>query len=449
MITKVKKFTLKQIVDIKNFGIRELLRKFNLLIKILLKIPVDTIAIIPCVIIRLISPLITIRIARVKTTNYGDFAGMPAAYYVKKKKKIDQPKNKYIDLLYIHHEDKVSNKQLEKMWKRKFNFYSSHILDPINRVGQYLPGWKIHRIEVLCNRLESMANYFVENWQPLEFTPKEEIDGKKILNKFGFKDGDKFVCLAVRDGAYQRNKISPRFRDWSYHDFRNYNINNFLLAAEELTKRGYFVFRMGSIVEKSFSSKNPKIIDYANSDLRSDFMDVYLGAKCSFCISTGLGFDDVPYIFKRPVALIACPIGDLTPYRVYNENFLFLSKHHVLKKEKRRLSLSEIFLYGLVTTFETKGFEKKGIKLEENSPEEIKNLALEMVDYLEFNKKLNPKDEELQKTFKNLYAAMIKRAVNNGDKDIILRHISYTKIPGKIRCRFSSQFLRENNNWLK
>ena len=100
MITKVKKFTLKQIVDIKNFGIRELLRKFNLLIKILLKIPVDTIAIIPCVIIRLISPLITIRIARVLTTNYGDFAGMPAAYYVKKKKNRSTQKQIYRFIIY-------------------------------------------------------------------------------------------------------------------------------------------------------------------------------------------------------------------------------------------------------------------------------------------------------------------------------------------------------------
>ena len=91
--------------------------------------------------------------------------------------------------------------------------------------------------------------------------------------------------LYVRDGAYQLQKFKARERDWSYHDFRHTDINNFLLAAEELTKKGYYVFRMGVVVEKKFQTKNPKIIDYANSTLRSDFMDVYLGAKCSFCIS--------------------------------------------------------------------------------------------------------------------------------------------------------------------
>ena len=58
---------------------------------------------------------------------------------------------------------------------------------------------------------------------------------------------------------------------------------------------------MGAIVEKPFKSKNPKIIDYANSNLRSDFMDIYLGAKCTFCISTGSGFQCLPVLFRKPI----------------------------------------------------------------------------------------------------------------------------------------------------
>ena len=129
-------------------------------------------------------------------------------------------------------------------------------------------------------------NNLFEKCQVLDFTNEEEIYGKKILNKFGLKDKDKFVCLAVRDGAYQLKKIPARYRNWAYHDHRHTDVDKFMLAAEELAKRGYFVFRMGVVVEKPFNSKNSKIIDYANSNLRSDFMDVYLGAKCSFCIST-------------------------------------------------------------------------------------------------------------------------------------------------------------------
>ena len=72
-------FFKKQSVDIKTYGIRELLRKFYLLIKILLIIPFYIIAIVPCFIIRLISPWFIVRIIKLTSGNFGDFvqfAGM-------------------------------------------------------------------------------------------------------------------------------------------------------------------------------------------------------------------------------------------------------------------------------------------------------------------------------------------------------------------------------------
>ena len=262
-----------------------------------------------------------------------------------------------------------------------------------------------------------------------------------MLNRFGLKDDDKFVCLAVRDDAYQLRKIPSRFRDWSYHDYRNHDIDNFVLAAEELTRRGFYVFRMGVVVNKPLKSNNPKIIDYANSNFRSDFMDVYLGANCSFCISTGYGFDEVPYVFGKPIALLALPIGDL---RTHSEKFLLITKHHIHKKEKRKLSFSEIFSHGVAYTFDNKVFEQKGIELVDYTSDEIKDFVIEMVEHLEFKKKLNPEDEELQKTFKSLFASNLQR----------LSHYEkiknpYHKAHGQIRSRFSSKFLRENKDWLR
>ena len=437
ILVKIKTFTSKQIFDVKTYGMRELFRKFYLLIKVLFRIPVNIIAILPCLIIRLISPWIIIRIERFPCSNFGNFAEVPALYHCKKKLKIDLPKKNYIDLVYIHYNDKVYNRQLAKMWKRKFNFLSGYLLDPINRVNRFIPGWRAHAIEIMSFKPEHDADNLIEKHQPLNFTKEEEIYGKKMLNKFGLKDGDKFVCLTVRDSAYQEKKISSRHRDWSYHDYRNHNIDNFVLAAEELANRGYYVFRMGVVVNKPLISNNSKIVDYANSDLRNDFMDVYLGAKCTFCISTGLGFDFVPYIFRRPIALMSLPVGDL---RTHSEKFLLSTKHHILKKEKRKLSLSEIFTHGLAYAYNTKNFEQKGIELVDYTPEEIKDIAIEMVENLEFKKKLNHEEEELQKTFKRLFALNVKQTKNQQPCH---------KFHGQIRCRFSNKFLKENKNWLR
>ena len=327
------------------------------------------------------------------------------------------------------------------MWKKKFNFISGYLLDPINRVNKLIPGWQTHAIGIMSFKLEHDIDNLIEKYQPLNFTSEEETCGKKILNEFGLKDGDKFVCLSVRDSAYQQKKINSRYRDWSYHDYRNHDIDNFVLAAEELTKKGYYVFRMGVIVNKPFNSNNPKIIDYANSNLRNDFMDVYLGAKCSFCISTGNGFDFVPYIFRRPIVLMSLPVGYL---RTYSEKFLLMTKHHILKKEKRKLTLSEIFSHGVAYAYDGKIYEQKGIELVDYTPEDIKDIAIEMVENLEIGKKPNPKDEELQKTFKSLLASNIKGI--NYRKEV---NLPYHKFHGQIRSRFSTKFLRENEDWLR
>ena len=441
---KVKKFILKQVYDIKTHGTGELFRKFYLLIKLLGIILADIIAIIPCIIIRLISPWYIIRIERLPALNFGDFIDYTAMYYCKKKLKIDQPTKNYIDLVYIHYKDKVFNKQIAIMWKRKLNFLSGYLLDPISRVNKLITGWKIHTIEILSSKPERDFDNLFEKCQPiLEFTNEEEIYGKEILKKFNLTDKDKFVCLSVRDKAYQLKKIPARYRDWSYHNFRNHNIENFLLAAEELTKRGYYIFRMGVVVEKPFDSKNPKIIDYANSKLRSDFMDVYLGAKCSFCITTSSGFQAVPVVFGKYCAVVSHEFALL---HLHNKKLLYLTNHYILKKEKRELSLSEIFSTGVAYALDTKIFDQKGIELIENSPEEIKDLVLEAAENVESKTKTTIEDEELQKTFKNLYVENYK----------FLNHMKYLKrywknlkFHGEFRACYSTKFLRENKNWLR
>jgi putative glycosyltransferase (TIGR04372 family) len=440
-ITKIKTFLSKQVCDIKLYGIKELLRKFFIFTKVITRTLIDVIAVLPCIIIRLLSPWIIIRIARAPSTNYGNFARDLALYCCKKKLKIDQPKKKYIDLFYILPRDNIHNRQLARMWKRKLIFFSGYLLDPINRVGKFIPGWKLHTIGLFPSKYELDVDNLIAKYQALHFTAEEEIYGKKMLNKFGLKDNDKFICLVVRDSKYQLKKISARYHDWSYHDYRNYDIDHFVLAAEELTKRGYFVFRMGVVANKPMKSDNPKIIDYVNTKLRSDFMDVYLGAKCTFCISTGLGFDEVPYIFRRPIALLSVPLGDL---RSYSEKFLLLSRLHILEKEKRKLSLSEIFSHGVGFAYDTKIFKQKGIKLLDYTPEQIKDFAIEMAENLENEKKLNPEEEELQKIFKNLFSYNVQR----------LEYLKEIKKPpykfhGQIRSRYSMKFLKENRDWLK
>ena len=407
-------------------------------------IPLYINAILLCALIRLISPWLIIRILKLPAGNFGDFITITSVFYCKKKLNIDQPKKKYLDLVYIPFHNKTYNKQLEKMFKRKLNFLSGYLLHPISKVNTLIPGGEIHSLNDLYLRSKRVRNFdnLLETCKPLEFIDKEEIYGRKMLKKFGLKDEDKFVCFDVRDGAYQLQKIPKRFRDWSIMDYRHTDINKFVLAAEELTQRGYYVFRMGVAAEKPFISNNPKIIDYANSNFRSDFMDIYLGAKCSFCITTGTGFQDLPTLFKKPTGQIYTPVGE---FFTYSERFIHITKHHILKKEKRELPLSEIFSLGAAYALYSEFYEQKGIELVENTQEEIKDLALEVADYFESKRKLNPEDEKLKSTFRSLYASKYK----NIDYQKITNDHEHTILHGQIKSSISLKFLKQNKSWLQ
>ena len=170
------------------------------------------------------------------------------------------------------------------------------------------------------------------------FSKEETLNGQDFLEEIGFKYGDKFVCLIVRDAAYLNTISLDKETNWEYHNFRDTDIDTYKKAALALAEKGYWVFRMGKVVRKPFKADHPNILDYANSNYRSDFLDIWLMANCFFCITTVTGLDDVCKIFRKPVVCVNyLPIGIFaTPY-----HSIILPKHLVWQNTKKRLTLLE------------------------------------------------------------------------------------------------------------
>ena len=221
--------------------------------------------------------------------------------------------------------------------------------------------------------------------------------------------------------------------NWHYHDYRNTNIKNYKLAAEELANRGYFVFRMG-LNEYELISDNKRVIDYSFSKYRSEFMDIFLASKCKFAISNSLGLDGVCALFHKPIAFVnMVPLAYLQSYYL---RCIFLFKKHFSSEKNRYLSINEIFDLGLASSLKTEDFEKKRIKLIENSPEEIRDIAIELDDRL--NKKFveTLEQKNLQKKFLHLYEKNLEK--------------TYTRqLHGKILASPSSNFLKKNKYFLE
>jgi putative glycosyltransferase (TIGR04372 family) len=207
------------------------------------------------------------------------------------------------------------------------------------------------------------------------------------------------------------------------------------LAAEELAERGYYVIRMGAKVNCAIISTHPKVIDYATNGMRSDFMDIYLGAKCAFCLTSGTGIDAISMVFRRPIVCVnMVPIGH---FITYADKCLGIFKHHISTKWNQKLSLSDILSVGVDSFISsTAEFEFKKVQLIENTAEEIRDVSVEMVERIEGKWCSNEKDEVLQRRFWEIYPTKIK-----SDNGIPLH--------GRICAKVGSVFLRKNQEWIR
>ena len=208
----------------------------------------------------------------------------------------------------------------------------------------------------------------------LSFSALEAEQGANLLAHLGLDPGKPYVCLAVRDASYLE-ALEPS-RDWSYHDFRDSSISTSVGLAKTLVGLGYGVVRMGKVVNGYFDVDEPTVVDYANSDLRSDFGDVYLFANCAFCISTSTGMDALAFCFRRPVGMVNLPGFD--GLRLGETTKLVTFKHMRDRSSGRRLSLMKQQRLQAMRARRTDELDQYGVILEENSEQELADFGRQM-----------------------------------------------------------------------
>ena len=409
-----------------------LARKLKVLFGHITKLPLYIFSLPIVILVRLISPWYLVRFGSLISSRIGHLAANTEMYLCEKEEGINVPVRSYIDIFFLA-DKPFCNEQLAKMWKRTLRIWPAWVLAPVNSINGILPGGAKHQIGHNTQNDRDVHNLLDRYPVHLKFTLEEENIGLANLNLMGIDSGTPFVCFLVRDKEYLDKQMPGN--DWSYHSHRDCSIENFLLAAEELVKRGYVVIRMGAKVGKGFPTENSRIIDYATNGMRTDFMDIYLGAKCSFCVSTGAGWDAVPsWLFRKPAVFTnLVPLGYIPTFR---HDFIIISKKHIDLSTNQELSLSQIFNRGLGYCMSAREYEGQNVKLIENSQEEIRDAVLEMEERITGNRTTNENDLHLQNRFRKLFP------VNAIDNRGIQLH-------GKISASFSAKYLQNNQDWLK
>ena len=330
--------------------------------------------------------------------------------------------------IWVPSQEHVCNRFLFKLIKRHVFVVPRWLWIVVHRLNLKFPGGSIIDLDSGTDR--DINNLLDSTVPSLRFSDREIRRGLRFLSNIGLPEGAPFVCLNVRDSSYL-SKTYPQ-GEWSYHDYRDSSIENYLLAANALTERGYYVFRMGAIVESPMPTSNPMIIDYASNGMRSEFLDIFLGAHCAFCISSGTGFDAIPYMFRRPIAYVnIVPVGICM---TFSNRFILLFKDHYDISTGLRMSLRSIFSADVAFSMNTLDFRQKNIELRQNSSSQIQEAVVEMMDSLEGNLVDTKSSQAAQLRFRELFGSLVATSE-------IAQH-------GQFKARYSAQELQKDPNWL-
>ena len=343
------------------------------------------------VVVLMMRPFKLIRFGSLNSSVIGHFAGNTDLYLGERRHGL-HPK-RALDIFFYEH---VSNAQLLHMWRRKLT---------INKHAKYLyrmtfliPWGDVHRIASVDKErdIDGLLEGTAVN---IEFTLKEIEEARAQMKRMGISEQYHHICLLGRDSVYKK-KVNPG-TDWSYHDYRNVDIQNYRKAAESLALRGHHVIRMGSAVKEPLETDHPKVTEYALKGYRTELLDLYLSATCRFFIGCGSGIDVLAHVFRRPILYV-----NFVPFEylvAWDPRSITVFKKHWLIKEKRYMTFREIIESG-AGRFQSSGqFEKHGIELIENSPEEIHDACVEMAERLNGKWITNDVDIELQERFWSMF----------------------------------------------
>lgn len=378
--------------------------------------------------IRLIKPFIFIRFGSLYANKIGPLITLPGLYLCEKDYGV-QPQHTW-DIFHDGFDRRryVCNHQLLKMWKRVFSarkkvMLANGIVKDFFKLANRFSFGGDHIIKVkkggrdILGLIEKSEVY-------LKFTEKEIREAELAIEKMGIKGGSPYVCMLNRDQRYL-NDTFPEI-NFDYHSFRNCSIRNYMPAAEELTRKGYHVVRMGAVVSELMNTDNPKIIEYAARGFRTELLDIYLISNCRFFISCGSGLDAIPWFFKRPEVHVN--FSALEYAHTWLSNSLMIFKKYWLIKERRFMTVREIITSGVGRFQFGDKYEAMGVELIENTPEEIFDVVDEMVQRIKGTWQTNDEDDELQRIFWSYFKS--------------------SDLHGVFRLRIGSKFLRQNRELL-
>jgi putative glycosyltransferase (TIGR04372 family) len=294
--------------------------------------------------------------------------------------------------------DKAANKALVGFWKGQLPTVTSGSYCRLLQRFAVLPhmSYSVTSYAVAINETATGAKVYAA-WADrpplLALDEQTRQKGLAALRRLGVPNGAWFVCVHSREGGY-----SPA--DEHFHSHRNSDILTYSEAMREIVERGGWCIRVG---EPSSQPLPPmtRVVDYAHSEEKSDWMDVFLCASCYFFLGNSSGLYLVATIFGRPSALAnLIPVSSALPFGFGDIGIPKL----IRRSDGSLISFSEILSSGMGNFRFPSDYNSAGLTVESNSAEDIRGLAGEMLDRLSGTLRYTPADEMQQAQFRSMLA---------------------------------------------
>lgn len=395
------------------------------LIKIL-KFLVSIMSFLVLLILLMFRPLIRVRLILIGFHKYGHLALEPDLMLMQLNDLKAEESKKFpvsFSIWSLGPRSLRANSVLADLWKQQLFVAPSWLINGLVSVGNQ---FKFLSLETPRASIFAPAYHHTSSVGPLQLSPKQNQEGRNSLIEMGIDPNRPYICLVVRDGGHYSDSSGP---ENPAYEFRNYNIDDFSELALSLIQRGYQVVRLGAGREKPFSIKYDGLIDYATSGFRSELLDIFLAANCSFAVSTQTGPDAVCLLFRRPVCYLDIPIFS----QMFFGSGLTVWNPVIYERSGQKLSLYEITASDLLWANTTDEVLNEGVRgIRSSSTEMVQNVA-SFVDY--FESKFQLSTEDAQRSF--VANQILENALGDKGKEVF----------GEVKALFNPAFLKRNAEW--
>lgn len=312
----------------------------------------------------LIKPFKNIRFGHIYTSRIGHLCSNIDNYIYRKLEKNLQ------EIAIFMPDSSVCNREIASMWQRHKNIY-------ISSIAKY-PLLFLK----LCNPSSSMIISFQK-----ELGPKFTLTSTGISNiLIGASDLIKynnmledlnltkpFVCFHNRDSAYM-SRHGLDMLDKNYHDYRDFEFDDYKSAINQLHKDGIHSVRLGETIKKASEIEKHELLSLTGSN-KYDLGIIY---NCLFFVGTNSGFSNVSRILRKPQLLVNYIPFELDRLSIYAWGSIILPKKLWSKSKNRYLTFSEMNLLPYSIHYQGDFYQDMGLEVIDNTEQEISESVKEM-----------------------------------------------------------------------